>query len=510
MKPLTNPSRRYFAFMVRAVSIIPACAVVCLSSTTTHANTQAANGDTWEAGPDRITLRGKLNESGEKIVILYRQVTDGPLAGRFVLDGHAIDDTIKEGDGQSLADVTGDGRNNIIVGTGSGGKVFWYEQVRPGRWERHLIADGFTEIEGTIAADFNGDGQIEVVIFDQATRNPPGRVVIAKQDTANPRGDWSTLILDNAAIHTQQGLVYDITGDGKPDFVYSIEGRAADDGGFFWMQNLGGNPMDPDNWVKHEIDRIAGAWWIDNNSPKDFGGDGTAGDILVSVREGPRNRKHTNGAIIIYHRPDDPINEPWKKTVIEDRGAYVPLHVVSGDFTGNGDDRDIASGGSHDGGEGLYWYEFGTWKRQTIEAGGNWWGTHAFDINNSGRFEIISGTQTDHTLRIYSHNETSGRYEQVATDPLRKPDDQIIFDDITGDGNVTEFFVGSDPLGLYWYQAFELEWKHSPHIEHLPDGAFEAVISNLKPGTRYEVRTVIERAGARMKGPVQTITTADQ
>lgn len=505
--PPCRPDRKP-GFLFRAVSAFPAVLATSVSGLIAHAGEAGQDSVTWEAEPDRITLRGRLDEPGATVRIQYRKADEAPLAGRFVPEGHTIDDTIEEGDGQSLADITGDGRKNIIVGTGSGGRVHWYERTSPGRWERHLIADGFTEVEGTVAADFNGDGRIEVVILDQATRNPPGKVVIAKQDTADPRGSWSTLTLDSAAYHAQQGRVYDITGDGNPDFVYSVEGRAADDGGFFWMQNLGGNPLDPDNWVRHEIDRIAGAWWIDANGPKDFSGNGIAGDILVSVREN-RNRGHARGAVIIYHRPDDPLNEPWGKTVIEDRSAYVPLHVVSGDFTGNGDDRDIASGGSHDGGEGLYWYEFRTWRRHVIEEKGRWWGTHAFDINKSGRFEIISGAQADNTLRIYSYNDESGRYEQAAADRLRKPDDQIIFDDITGDEHVTEFYVGSDPLGLFWYQAFELEWEQIAGVEILPGGTFEALIPNLEPGVGYQVRTVIESAEGRMESLVRTITTAD-
>lgn len=454
----------------------------------------------------RGVVDGRALDAGvARATLQYRRSAPGPLTGEFVLRRHTIDDTIKEGDGQSIADIDGDGQNNIIVGTGSGGKVYWYEKLSPYNWRRHLIAEGYTEIEGTIAADFNGDGRIEVVIFDQATRNPPGLVDIAKQDTDDPRGSWSTQRLDNAAHHTQQGLVYDVTGDGNPDFVYSIEGRAADDGGFYWMQNLGGDPLDPHNWVKHKIDQVSGAWWIDSNSPRDFSGNGRGGDILVSVREG-RNRAHAQGAIIIYHRPDDPVHDPWEKTVIEDNSEYVPLHVVSADFSGNGDPRDIASGGSHDGGKGLYWYEFATRQRHTVDTEGRWWGTYAIDINNSGHAEIISGTRSDNSLRIYSHSEQSGKYELVAQDSFLKPDDKIIFDDITGDGHRTEFFVGSDPDGIFWYQAFEVAWDRSDEIELDEAGRFELHVAGLDPKDAHQFRLLIEDSHGRVHpGRVQTV-----
>ena len=55
-------------------------------------------------------------------------------------------------------------------------------------------------------------------------------------------------------------------------------------------------------------------------------------------------------------------------------------------------------------------------------------------------------------IRIYAWDEKEERYTRRSSTPFRKPDDQIIFDDITGDGRVREFFVGSDPDGLFWFQ----------------------------------------------------------
>ncbi len=471
-----------------------ACGIMAMLAAPSAGAAVLENAMAADIGPHDAVLRANLSDLGGEdeleVSFRYREVTGGELAGDFVLKRHTIDDTIAEGDGQSIADIDGDGENNIIVGTGDGGAVYWYEKHSPYDWTRHLIAGGFIEVEGTLAADFNGDGQIEVIILDQATADPTQpNVYIAKQDTEDPTGPWSIAILDEDAPHVQQGIVHDVDGDGGLDFVYAYEG-AGPDGGFYWMEYRGGDPLSANHWTKHEIEQVSGAWWIDYNSPKDFTGNGNEGDLLVSVREG-RNRAYSDGTVAIYERPEDPRSGEWRKHTIED--GYVPLHVSSGDLSGNGDGRDIVSAGSHDGGEGLYWYEFGEWRRHVIEVEGDWWGTYAFDINNSGRAEIITGKRYDDVLRIYAYDTASEQYNVVAEDGFHKPDDQIIFDDITGDGHKTEFFVGQDPGGIFWYQAFELAWDETERITLTETGEFEVQIDGLTPNTQYQFKAVAER-----------------
>ena len=276
-----------------------------------------------------------------------REEAPQPVADEdFILVKHTIDDNIEEGDGQSLADVDGNGGNNIIVGTGDGGSVYWYEKHSTFEWTPHLIAEGFIEVEGTIAADFNNDGQVEVIILDQATADPSRpNVFIAKQQTNDLRGPWAVSVLDHDAPHVQQGITFDVNDNGVTDFIYAFEGVRDGEGGFYWMENKGGDPLNPENWVRHEIDQIEGAWWIDYNSPKDFNGNGKAGDILVGARAGGRAPETATGGIFIYLQPENP-TERWERITVDD--SFPTLQVSSGDLTGNGDHRDIVAGASHD------------------------------------------------------------------------------------------------------------------------------------------------------------------
>ncbi len=374
------------------------------------------------------------------------------LNGTFTLEKYIIDTVIYEGDGQALADVNGDGNNNLIVGTGNGGEVYWYEKISSGKWERHLIAEGYREVEGTIAGDFNGNGKTEVIILDQRGN----RVDIAIQANDNPGGDWLTFTLDPDANLVQQGLIMDVTGNGYPDFIYAYEGSHPGNGGFYWMENKVGDLLNPGNWEKHEIKQIEGAWWIDYNSPRDWGGSGT-GDIAVGVREiRGRNPGSVNGGIYILKQTGNP-RDIWIMEAVDT--SFPVLQVSSGDLTGNGDERDLVAGACHDSEHtGLYIFDYSNkWQRAEVEIRHNWWGTYAFDINKNGRAEIISGESSGNTLRIYAYCDKQTRYVLQISDPFLKPDDQIIFEDIDGNGHKTEFFVGSDPDGVFWYRAFRIQ-----------------------------------------------------
>ncbi len=428
----------------------------------TIAQSKARNVSSQKGGKHLVILQAIAHPRSRLIILIAGLsmlfVNVGGAGGNFILRETLVDDTIEEGDGQSVADIDGDGHNNIIVGTGDGGSVYWYEKHSPDEWTRHLIVEGLIEIEGTEAADFNGDGNIEVVIFDQATADTSQpNVYIAKQDTDDPTGSWSTAVLDGDAPHVQEGIIFDVDEDGKLDIVYAYEGDGPN-GGFYWLRNKGGAPLDAENWEKHEIDQVSGAWWIDNNSPKDFSGNGNAGDILVSVREG-RNRAYSNGEISIYIRPDDPVNDSWEKIQVESGDDYCPLHVTSGDLTGNGDDRDVASG-AYDRGGGLYVYDYDTWERTVIKESETWFNVHAEDINGDGRSELITCSRSKNELRIYVYNPEIDKYISEIEYSIRKIDDEIIFDDIDGDGYHHEFWAGNDDRatgGIRWFKAYDVE-----------------------------------------------------
>jgi sugar lactone lactonase YvrE len=124
-------------------------------------------------GPESKTLYVTARTS------LYRMKLDVRGAGDFVVKSWIgrrmlrlpkfatveIDTKIGVGYGLSIADVDGDGKQDILLVTGT--KVIWYENTgEPKRWPRHVIAEKLTKLDHVCIAarDIDGDGKAEIAV----------------------------------------------------------------------------------------------------------------------------------------------------------------------------------------------------------------------------------------------------------------------------------------------------------------------------------------------------------
>jgi hypothetical protein len=84
-----------------------------------------------------------------------------------------IDTTIVDGHTLVTADLDGDGADEIIVGQRGGSRSVWiYTLSQPdGKWLRSTLDDGGMAAAGCTAADFNGDGRIDIACIGTATAN---------------------------------------------------------------------------------------------------------------------------------------------------------------------------------------------------------------------------------------------------------------------------------------------------------------------------------------------------
>jgi hypothetical protein len=108
--------------------------------------------------------------------VVYLPNADGSLPWERV----ELDGTLKGGHAVWTADLDGDQRDEVVVGhrepgTGSvvGPGLYVFQQADPtGRvWTKHIIDNGGCAVEDALAADFNGDGKIDLVAGGRATRN---------------------------------------------------------------------------------------------------------------------------------------------------------------------------------------------------------------------------------------------------------------------------------------------------------------------------------------------------
>lgn len=114
---------------------------------------------------------------GNQAVVYFRPAADSPdkLWRRQVLD-----DTLKQGHAVWTVDLTGDGRDEIVVGhrepgtgavRGPGLNVFESRSADGAQWQKHVIDDGGCAVEDARAADLNGDGRPDLIAGGRATHN---------------------------------------------------------------------------------------------------------------------------------------------------------------------------------------------------------------------------------------------------------------------------------------------------------------------------------------------------
>ena len=108
---------------------------------------------------------------GTALVVYTEPATKGALWARRV-----VDEGFRRGHALWTADVDGDGADEIVFGHSDTPQVHGvqvYDAVDPAgeKWQKHLIDAGGMATEDLIAADVTGDGRIDIVAGGRATHN---------------------------------------------------------------------------------------------------------------------------------------------------------------------------------------------------------------------------------------------------------------------------------------------------------------------------------------------------
>jgi hypothetical protein len=151
---------------------------------------------------------------------------------------HLIDDKSRCPAHGHPADMDGDGDLDVVMALGffyrpgSGDKnaslerkdnqIVWYEnngKPAAGSWQKHIIAEDFDDAFEAVAADLDGDGDVDVAAT--SWRNP-GRLAWF-ENHGDPKGDWTRHLLKNNWRSANQVIIADMNSDGRLDIVAGAE-----------------------------------------------------------------------------------------------------------------------------------------------------------------------------------------------------------------------------------------------------------------------------------------------
>jgi len=358
---------------------------------------------------------------------------------------------VNDADAVAMADISGDGSVDVVGGSGANGGVFWFEQgTDHTSWAEHTITTSLNEVEGAAAADIDGDGRVEVFICDQGA----GTLYVAKQDTSDPTGSWSTYSIDTNAYFIQTARIWDIDTDGTDDVVFAYTGSSSGEGGVYWLDYNGGDPTDSANYTRYEMAQHEGAWFIDYNRI-DLSGDGNATDIVFGSREYDNSSNSgssdTKTGAFWLEEPSDPTSTWTVHTITNDRTIG---HVSTGDLTGDGVAKDVLGRGV-DNSVGLWWYEYpggdgtGTWSEATLSTD-DYWGGRTVNWTGQTRHDIIAQDRTNSDLELWVYD--SGYTVKDSSLNRSYMDTDYLTHDFTGDGNPEVIAPAADTGTLEIYE----------------------------------------------------------
>ena len=236
----------------------------------------------------------------------------------------------------TVADLDANGQNDILVASlgqffptnDKLGQILWLRATAGGRFNTATILDGIGRVADVQAADFNGDGKIDLVVAAFGWRTT-GEILYLQNRTS----DWSQPQFESHVVDSRHGAIHvpvaDLNSDGRPDFVglisqehETISAYLNDGNGMFRQETIFAAP--------HPSFGSSGIEIVDLDGDGDMDVLLTNGDIL----DRPHILKPHHGVQWLENQG----TFPFKHHVIAP--LYGAAQAVTADFDGDGD-RDV-------------------------------------------------------------------------------------------------------------------------------------------------------------------------
>jgi hypothetical protein len=318
---------------------------------------------------------------------------------------HPISTTPSLEAGGVVADVDGDGHPDVIAGQKwDCHEAYWFEHPGDPReaWPAHLITDDYQKYHDQAFADVDDDGDPEVILLSQNA----GVIVyydVPADPAVEPWPDENRHVVTEDADDIEGVAVVDLDGDGATELVAGrnvfrrVEAldRSVDD-----------DEREGEGWVRQ---RIAPDWEDERVRLQvaDIDGDGDD-EILLAEGElpalGERHDIYHDGRFAVCEAPD------WEPRVIRD-DLHCPHSLQVADFGGDGHPDVFVAESDYGGNDSPRQFVYenrgdGTFEEHLIGEGV---GTHeakAADLTGDGRLDVVGKSDTADAHVDVWYNET--------------------------------------------------------------------------------------------------------
>ena len=332
------------------------------------------------------------------------------------------------------ADINGDGHQDVIVSARVGDfHIAWFENLDgAGNFgEPHVIEDDFfDQIYIVVAADLDGDGDIDVL----ASARHTGEIVW--YENLDGEGNFSAGKIIDIIPKTKSVIAADVDWDGNLDII-----GVSDNHGLFWFKNLDGNG----NFSEQKI--IDGQIFSRSVVAVDFDGDGDL-DILISG---------TGNYRISWYENLDGQGNFGPKQIIDGTGMSAYM-VAAGDINGDGA-MDIVFAASGD--DEVAWFEnldglgnFGS-KNVISNNVGNATAVYIADLDNDGDLDVLATSIEVYGGEVvwFENLDGAGNFSEkkVISTEVMSPY-SVIAADIDGDGDMDVVSASQNDNKVAWYR----------------------------------------------------------